>query len=206
MISSNVNAFEETPEQEEAEPQPRSSSKLVIWLVVVSFGVLFLPLFLLYNTIKEETLPLVDELAAIEATLAYTPAPDPETEALRESLLAARGQVQTLEGLQAQLLAQHIDWPATMAMIGRHDPTQIILNTIVQGERRITVSGYAVDESAIINYGNTLRDSPLVDDVIIQTIDLQAAPTPDPNSAQPPIGSASAEFTIVIVLEGPAHE
>lgn len=197
---------DELIEEEESESSG-GSSRLILWLIIAGLGILFVPLYLVSATLKESKAPLETELADIQATLTVTPQPDPEEQALRDNLLQLRSQAGELETLYTDLSANHVDWPAAMAVIANYDPSQMALTGLTQAEQLVTLTGRANDETIVMAYADMLRDSARFGEVKVQSITLVALPTPTPLPTQVagtiPEGVAPgniAEFTLTVQL------
>ncbi|MBZ0301535.1 MAG: hypothetical protein K8J31_17445 [Anaerolineae bacterium] len=211
MISQNAAELEAQSEPvEEQEQESSGSSRLLLWLIAFSLGILFLPLYLISTTIQENTLPLADELATLETQVAATAAPNPTEEALRMELLALNQQVNVLETVRDDLETNHIAWPAVMAVIADYDQGILRVSELMQVDTHVTVKGEANNEGAITSYADHLRESPYVENVAVQSLNLRILPTatpPPPADSETPteVPAASTpnrvvDFTILIML------
>lgn len=201
-----VTQFDNPQDDEQAAaPSRASTSRLVIWLVILSFMLLLLPLYLISTTIQQDIAGLETELTGLQATLAYTPPPVPEEEALREALTSARGRLNLLAPLNDELAASHINWPATIAAIGAYDQREIDLTTLTQTENRIIINGRADQETAVMAYADVLKESELFARVIVQSITMRdlPGPTPTDREAPTPVPARVAEFAILVELMTP---
>jgi Tfp pilus assembly protein PilN len=182
------------PSQPEDEAVPeKGGSRLTIWLVILGLCLLFLPLYLIGQTIQESTTTQQSELDSIQATLSYTPPPDPSAEALTGTLVQIQRENGMLESLQSTLVAIHIDWPSVMAVIGSYDPTQMSLTAVTQTATGISITGQADSQSIIASYSDMLRQSGLFAQVSIGSITIQAVPTATPT--QVPTAVPGSEVT-----------
>jgi Tfp pilus assembly protein PilN len=186
----------------EQSPASSTSSRLVIWLVILSSMLLLLPLYLISTTIQQDIDDLELELAGLKATLAYTPPAPPEEQALRETLSQTRNLLNQLDPLGVQLAASHINWPQTIAVIGSYDENLVELTAITQAENRITINGRANNETAVIGYSEILQESGLFTRVIVQSINMRDMPGPTPTDRLMPTPTPTrvAEFTILVEL------
>ncbi len=191
-VSYSADINNETPAAENE--QPRSSSRLILWLVVAGLGILLLLLLQISMAIKNDNAALEDQIAAIEATLTSTPKPQPTNQALREQLIQLQAQAKALENVKPTLVAGHTDWLTILQAIGSFDPTQIILNGIAQTDIQLVVTGQSVDENTVTSYAQMLTDSKLFTRVIVQSIILR-------NSTASSKGLA--DFTISLELGSP---
>jgi Tfp pilus assembly protein PilN len=205
-----INYEEETEET----PQPRGS-RLVIWLVVLSLGALFLPLYLVSTSIQEETQTLTVTLTAIQATLEFTPEPAEQELALENTLSHLRDQINALQPVITGLVESKVDWLNTFAVIGRYDAGRIILTGVSQTENRLVLTGQATSESDVMAYFQLLDESTTFDRVVVQSIVLRetssSAATVKPIIRDnPPVEDVPveriSEFNILIELKVGADE
>lgn len=191
-------------EDDAAEPeQPGGASRLIRWLIVFGLALLFLPLYLISTTIKEDAAPLKSTLVSIQQTLASTPRPNQGEQNLKATLVQSQKQVAELEAAKPALVASHFDWPAAIMIIGNYDQSVLALTSIVQTETRITLTGQANDEATTMTYAQSLRDSGQFQRVTVQTITLKAAPSAPANAGKTestPVDKP-AVFTILIELK-----
>jgi Tfp pilus assembly protein PilN len=176
------NGFEEPIE----EPHPGTSSRIIPWLVVMSMVIVFGTLFMVSNTIRQQQPELQAELDTISATLAVTPAPQPEEEALSGELLRVMEHSAALEPIRDQLVAGRIDWPVTMNAINNYNGAVMQITGLSQSGRQIIILGRSTDESTAMGYAQHLRDSGLFGAVTVQSITLQL-PTPVPTATPNPL-------------------
>jgi uncharacterized protein with GYD domain len=191
-----------------AEPRAASNTaRIVLWLIMLSLLVFFLPLYLLSATVKEDNANLEAELTAIQGTLQSPEQIAPEEQALTDTLLHVREQIIELEAVRTDVLSEHIDWPAVMLVIGDYDPMQMQVSGIAQTDFRVALSGQADDEAVVTAYLQRLRESGQFATVTIQAISLRPLPTPTLTPGNPPglpsdSGRQSVvEFTISLELK-----
>jgi hypothetical protein len=188
-------------EDDGVEPeQTGGGSRLIRWLIVFGLALLFMPLYLISTTIKEDTVPLKTTLVSLQQTLASTPRPNQANLDLRATLSLAQKQAIELENARPTLVANHFDWPAAIMTIGNYDQSVLALTSIVQTETRITLTGQSDNEATAMTYAQSLRDAGLFQRVTVQTITLKAAPTGAAKSDAPPVDKP-AVFTILIELK-----
>lgn len=187
-----------------------NTRRLVLWMVIASLLALLLPLFLVSTALKEENTRMRQALEAIQATL-DAPVPVPrEEQALTEEMLQAREAATTLENLRADLESRHINWPDAMLTIGDLNPDEIWITGLAQTERRLTITGQAVNEAQVMGYSQALRDSDWFQTVLIQSISQIELPTPTPLARDrtstdptpiPPTPVRVAEFVLQVDLK-----
>ena len=141
--------YAEVTEEEapQAEPPAGRSSSIIIWLIVFSMAVLFLPLYLITTTLQEGIPQLEAELATLEAEIAITATTDPREIEMRGTLSALRADITALSAQNEALWAAHINWPAVIAHIADHDPSQLSITQLTQVERRIALSGHPAQQT-----------------------------------------------------------
>jgi len=206
MISQNI--AEMNTETSDTSPQAATgSSRIIIWLIALSLGILFVPLYLVSSAIQEQTEPLRHQLATLEAQLTATPAPNAEEERLRAELLTLNQQIRALEVVTTELAASQINWPEIMAVIADYDPALMQITELTQTESQLSLSGRANVESVVTAYADFLRDSEYFTHVAVQSLRLMTLPTATPvRRGEPtpapvePVNSRVVEFVVVITL------
>ncbi|MCB9420323.1 MAG: PilN domain-containing protein [Ardenticatenaceae bacterium] len=153
--------------------------KFVPWLIVIGLAILFLPLYAISSTIGADTDRLNAELSNIQLTMVSEPTVPPEVVALQSDAADIEAQLSELEGVYANLSADHIDWPEVAAAIRNYDTSRISLTSLQQTDNRLMLTGQAVDDTAVINYARFLEDSGQFARVVVQSITL-TTPSPTP--------------------------
>lgn len=147
-----------------------SSGRLVVWLVVISLAMMFLPLWLMSNTLQEDVALLETEHAQLSEALSLTPTPDEAAEGLRAELLALRNNVVSVENAVEELSDRGLDWYAIMDLLLQYDQAAMQLTHVAQLEFGLQVEGIAGTEDAILGYVNILRSTAFFDGVQVQSI------------------------------------
>lgn len=173
--------------QLEADSAP-TRRPLILWLLVFGLLIFFLPLFLISTTIRNDTTRLEAELANLQLAAATDPTPDPLVQALQTELTETQAQAQQFSAAQNNLAAEDVDWPAVAAALSAHDPAAVSLTGLAQAENRLTLSGRASSDTAVINYAQQLETSGLFSRVVVQSIVLlpTATPTETPTPSPTP--------------------
>lgn len=205
MAMVDMQVEEEIEKQKEA---PNASSKLIVWLVVISFSLLFLPLYLMSTTIQQDNESLTVTLESVYLSLTATPVPNVEEVALRDKYIKLQNSVIELENLNTSLEAAHIGWPQIMSQINGYDGYRIKLSSITQSGYQIVIIGEANDETDVNTYVEKLRLSELFNSVSIRAVmlkSIQPTPTSKTSAAKnAPAGDLTAsaikyvEFTLMI--------
>jgi Tfp pilus assembly protein PilN len=193
-----VVTLSESPNPEDKKrAKPIISPRVILWMVIASLVGLFLPVYLVLGTIRDQNLSSQNELTQIQETLERDLPLDPTSQVWQESLDQARDQVATIQPIQSTLIAGHTNWPMTMTTIGSYDQSQLTLESITQTDNRLVLTGRAGDELAATTYSHQLEQSGLFSRVIVQSITLNHVPTPTPmptvqasNSTPVPAGEA----------------
>jgi hypothetical protein len=134
------------------------------------------PLYLIATTVEGEVTRLEANLGSVRASLTHVPTPVPQVQELQNALTRVQAQANQINAILPSLLAAHTDWPAIMSAIGNYDPNQIALTSLTSTGTHITLSGLAVDESAVMTFADNLDRSALFSRVVVQSI--QMVPTP----------------------------
>jgi Tfp pilus assembly protein PilN len=153
---------------------------------------LVLALYLVSTSIQNDIARSGATLGAIQETLVRLSTPVPEIQALTATLTATLNLANTLEAARPP---SGVNWPAVMAFIGNYNPTEITLTSLAQSGSRITLTGQATSESAVVEYTNALKASTLFSDVVTQSLKRII---PDAGSEE--ISEETIEFVIVIIL------
>ena len=159
--------FEDLEEEEVPESSRRS---LVLWLIVIGLAVLFIPLYLVFNTLQSDVTRLESALAPLQAELDTQGTPPPELQLLMEQAAAANGDVDAIAAVYPTLVVSHIDWQPAMNTVADYDQTQMLLTNIAQDGRKLTIVGKAFDQSLVVAYARSLEESGLFSNVEIQSI------------------------------------
>lgn len=207
---------DEADNLEESTPKSNGSSRLVLYLVIGSLLILFVPLYFVASTIRTTNVQLKADLESVQATLSSTPPVDPRLDSLSGTLAAVQAQSNALQSIGSTLEGLHVNWPQIMAIISSYNPDQISIDSVMQSEKTITISGVANEESVVMAYAEMLRESGLFDPVAVEAISLRTLPTPTPVptptpasdlvTAEPSLGSSGsavlkvADFTISVVV------
>jgi hypothetical protein len=204
---------EEIEDLEEGGDKPSGSSRLVIYLVMGSLLILFVPLYFSATTIRTINVQVKASLEALQATLSSTPPVDPRLESLSSTLSVVQVQSNALQSISSTLEAIHISWPQIMAVISSFNPGQMSVDAVSQSDKTITISGTANEETVVMAYAEMLRQSGFFDPVAVEAISLRILPTltpapeptlaPDMPTPTPATLSPSkvADFTISVVVK-----
>lgn len=182
-------------EVQEGDAPPRSSNKLVLWLIICGLGVLFLPLYIISTTVKTTNEELTTELTNIEATLSATPPVDPKLQTLSAEFANTQKQNQAVGSINSTLNNTYINWPTVMAALGAYDLTQMSVTSVSQIEMGMRINGRATREIVAMAYADMLRETGLFETVAVESITLQSVfitATPAPTS-----GAPTSEATVV---------
>lgn len=180
------------PTESPGDERPRQSrvGRLIPWLVVLSLGFLFLPLYLLAVTIDENNAEAQAEISTLQAELERGPLPSANEQELQDALSAALEKISALQPVRSYLENNRIDWPAVAASISNyHDDTMVVLG-LSQTDRQLTLSGRAWNEQTVLDYAARLEKSGYFSRVSVQSLAANVVPTPTP--PPPPRGTPTA--------------
>lgn len=183
------NEFEDPEETEEVGSSRRG---LVLWLIVIGLAVLFVPLFLVFNTLRTDVTRLQGELEPLQGEIAAEGTTPPELQLLMEQAAAANGEVDAIAAVYPTLVASHIDWQPAMQTLAEYDQSQMLLTNITQEVRRLTIVGKAMDQSQVVAYARALEESGLFNSVEIQSI----------TQIEGPLFTATPTISSTVVISG----
>jgi hypothetical protein len=149
----------------------------ILWLVALGLLVLFVPLYLVATAVRADTQRLESELSQLQMAEVGGPAANPTVDALQTRVVEAQIESDSLAAVQSSQGAQQVDWPAVVDAI-KTDTNQITLLGVEQIDNRLTISGEAADDTAVIAYAQELEASGQFSRVVVQSITL--LPTPHP--------------------------
>lgn len=189
------------PEAEMEDAEPPSRSRLAIWLVALALAAMFVPVYLVSGSLEEATIPLEQQAEALAMTLTAPPVVPEEEQQLTDRLLAARGQLSSIQEIPVTLAAQHLDWPSITQALLNYDANSIRLTSFTHDSIVLTLIGSATAESEAIRYAEMLESSGLFLRVSVQSIVLNPPPTPTPApTGQSGETSAVHELTMPFVF------
>ncbi|MCA9872926.1 MAG: hypothetical protein KC441_04710 [Anaerolineales bacterium] len=193
-----------------AQSVPPSRLPIILWLVALGLLVMFVPLYLAATAVRADTQRLEGELGELQFAGASQPATEPTAAALQTRVVEVQSNVDRLGAVQGSLGAQQVDWPAVVDAI-KTDTNQITLLSVEQAENRLTISGEAANDTAVIAYAQELEASGEFERVVVQSISLlptpvpvltptTTVPTPTPTATVPPTAAATATSSGPVVV------
>lgn len=197
------------PEIDEAPEAAESGGfSLVLWLLVMSAAILFLPLLLTANRLDEENLRLSAGLLQMQTQAADYALPGAGSEELQATLTQAEALLAELEPVYSSLSGSQIDWPEVIGLIMTYDINLLAVDGLAQTDNRLVISGRAETEAAVLAYASSLEASGRFSRVVVQAITVNVAPTPT-SALQPRPASgvllvradAPIEFTILVEIK-----
>lgn len=167
------------------EPEaPRQFGPMILWLGVLGLAILFIPLYLMSNTLGGEVVRLETELVPLQTALASTPGPPAQAQELIVTLTAVHNQTGQMSAILPTLEAENVDWSAVMAAINEVDETGLALTGLEQTGDQLVIRGRALNDDFVTSYARQLENSGQFAQVIIQSIAQVAepfqSPTPTP--------------------------
>lgn len=158
------------------QPPPPSQRPLILWLIMFGLLLLFVPLYLFAAAIGANANQLQSELDQAQLDLVSGPTPDLTTVAIQTEVSQVVAEASELDAVQASLDNQQTDWPAIIAAINSYQTGPISLTGVTQTDNRLTITGAAASDAAVIAYAQQLEASGQFQRVIVQSIAL--LPTP----------------------------
>jgi Tfp pilus assembly protein PilN len=154
----------------EDEEAPRLLRPVILWLGVLGLTILFIPLYLMANTLGNEVAQLEAELTPLQTALAATPGALPQAQALRVTLTAVHNQTDQVAAILPVLEAEKVDWNAVMLAINQGDDSGIQLTGLEQSGDQLLIRGRAANEDAVTDYAYQLETSGQFNQVMIQSM------------------------------------
>lgn len=190
---------ESTPDQEHSVQRLRVFRQIAVsGLLALSLLILWFALYLISASVQNDIVRSEANLAAAETQIQRLQTPAP---AVLTALATVTHTVALADSLAAARPPTGTNWPAVVAMLNQYNPTALTLTALVQVDRRLTLTGQAVNDGSVVDYVHTLEESPLFSDVVLESIVLQ---TPTPASAQAattPTASTVTAVNFVITLQ-----
>ncbi len=159
-------------DQETAFDQPegsRFSGLLVIWLVVLGLIVLFIPLYFVAVTLRDDVTRLEGKAASLETGSVGAAG-------LNQSLQEVQEQVSQFNTVLPTLTAVNVDWAAAINSVRSIDSDRVALSRVLQNGTQLQISGRAIDDAAVVAYGRQLEESGFFNTVVVQSIVLVERP------------------------------
>jgi len=167
-------------------PKPLGLSRrvLILGLAAISLVILAIFLVLVVNTIKDDAGRLETQLETIAESITRVPTPLPEINALVDTLTQLQEAAVEIQAARSNIPAGYTDWRLAMLAIGAYNPDQLDLTSLTQNGAQITLEGWAVNDSIVAAYAQSLKDTDLFAQVVVQSIQVIATPIPTPTSAE----------------------
>ncbi|MAU00039.1 MAG: hypothetical protein CL608_23090 [Anaerolineaceae bacterium] len=167
---------------------------MTLWLGVLGLAILFIPLYLMANTLGSEVAQLEAEVVPLQTALASTPGPLPQAQELIVTLTAVHNQTDQMAAILPVLEAENVDWNAVMTAINDVDGSGIQLTGLEQSGDQLLIRGRAANEGFVTDYARQLETSGQFNQVVIQSIVQVTEPffTPTPTPLLPTATPTSA--------------
>lgn len=201
MVSPDNDPLEiEFEESEEFLVEP-SRLTLILWLVTFGLAILFIALYQIYSNFLNDARRLQSEIIPLQQRVLTINTPAADVEALRSRVVEAKRGVVELQAIYPTLAASHYDWSGAMDAAAEYDPSQIVLQEIVQDDDLLLITGKAVNDAAVVNFAQMLAFSGSFADVEIRSMSLSGEPlfsptptitptqTPEPTATPSPVAA-----------------
>jgi Tfp pilus assembly protein PilN len=170
--------------------------RLIPWLVVLSLGFLFLPLYLLAMTIDENNTEVQAEISTLQAELERGPLPSANEQELQDALSTALERISAIQPVRSQLENNRIDWPAVAASLSNYHDDYMVVLGLSQTGRQLTLSGRAWNEQTVLDYAGRLEKSGYFSRVSVQSLSANVVPTPTPPRGTPTAAAEPLSTTV----------
>ena len=174
----------EAVEDTEAEA-PRPFGPISWWLGALGLAVLFVPLYLMANTLASDVVQLESEIVPLQTVLASTPEPLPEARGPIVTLTAVHGQIDQIEEISPTLAAGKIDWSAAFAVINNVNDNELQLTGLEQSGKQLFIRGRAPVDDFVTDYARRLEASGQFTEVEVRSIVQVAEPFLSPTPTLP---------------------
>ena len=177
----------EASDVDNQEIAPRPFGSVVLWLGVLGLAILFVPLYLMSNTLDNEVNRLTSEVVPLQTALASTPAPPPQAQGSIVTLTAVHSQNVQMEAILPTLQAENFNWSATMGIINQINGSGMQISGIEQAGNQLIIRGRALNDGFVTDYANLLEASGQFSAVEVRSIVQVAEPflSPTPTPLQP---------------------
>lgn len=175
--------LEEFDTLEEAE-EIRPFRPVTLWLGVLALIILFIPLYLMSNTLGSEVTRLETGLVPRQTALASTPGPPSQIQPLIVTLTAVHHQTDQMEFIFPTLEAENLNWESALAVINQVGDNGLVLTGVEQAGNQLLIRGRAQNDGFVTEYVRQLENSGQFAQVVVQSIDqipepfLSPTPTP----------------------------
>lgn len=197
-MQSDMPSESATPQSSDLQHARTLRQIAVSGLLALSLLILWFALYLISASVQNDIARSEANLAAAEAQIQRLQTPAP---AVLTALATVTHTVALADSLAAARPPAGTNWPAVVAMLNQYNPTALTLTSLIQVDRRLTLTGQAANDVSVVDYVHTLEQSPLFSDVVLESIVLQT-PTPAPTQgATPPAASTVTSVNFVITLQ-----
>ncbi|WP_420642396.1 PilN domain-containing protein [Candidatus Leptofilum sp.] len=177
--------LEEVAALEEPEPA-RPFGSITLWLGVLGLVILFIPLYLMSNSLGNEVTRLEGKVVPLQTALASTLGPQSEAEGLIVTLTAVHDQTAQMNSILTTLKAENVDWNAVMSAINDVSESELALTGVEQAGDQLIIRGRAAGDAFVNAYASQLEASGQFSQVIIQSVSQIAEPFLSPTPTLPP--------------------
>lgn len=174
----------------------RSIRKRTVEGIVIGALLLLLAAFMLVDRrIQSDVTQAEVTLGALQRELSALQTPAPPILAMMGTLTTTRALAEQIRGAAPTAV---IDWPQLAMTLSQYDPNRVLLTSLTQVDRRMTITGQAVTEEAVVAYAQAIEASALFRTVAVQSIRIVPAPTATPpaTGTVTPAASPAAQPTL----------
>ncbi len=149
----------------------------VFGFVAVALLLLLGTFALINRNVKRDVEELQTTYTAKQDQLLRLQTPAPAVLALQETLTTTRA---LAEEIAAAVPPAGIPWAPAIAALEGYDPNRLVLTSLTQANNRITLTGQAADDEAVVAYTRAIEASGRFASVVVQSLRIVPAPTATP--------------------------
>jgi len=146
----------------------------VLGLIVGALFLLLAASALINRSVQQDVEQLETTYTAMQNELLRLQTPAPAVLALQETLTTTRA---LAEEITAAAPPAAVPWAETVAALERYDPNRLVLTSLTQANGRITLTGQAADDEAVVAYTRAIEANELFAAVVVQSLRVVPAPT-----------------------------
>lgn len=184
---------ESTPFNAPQEPLQRLRTlrkATVLGFVLVALLLLLVAFWLVDRSIQEDIRTAEATVSTLQTELRQLQTPAPPMLALMSTLTTTRS---LAEQIRLAVPTSGVNWPQVIEALARYDTARVMVTSLTEANRQITITGQAFNDEAVVAYAQAIEDSNLFTTVVVQSIRVIPAPTATPlPTGSPTPGAPSA--------------
>jgi len=177
---------------EEYRPRMVSPAIRLVWLVAIVLLVPLVPAFVLTLRNRAQAEQASDALSQGQQALAELATSVPEVVALTEELSRTLHALEVVQAVYPTIAAGERDWASVFEAILSRDAERIQVADLFQEEDDLRLIGYALTQEDVLAYKGDLERSGVFGQVMVQSMQSAALPTPVPTGTATPVITPTA--------------